>query len=58
MFGLCVLLMIIFVIVLILVLYYIGVMKWIVVIFGVGFVRVLGVSCIEVCLVVVMIFFG
>ncbi|KVM58696.1 nucleoside transporter NupC [Burkholderia gladioli] len=57
-FGLRVLPMIIFVTSLIAVLYYIGVMKWIVRIFGALFSKLLGVSRIEGCSAVATIFLG
>ncbi len=57
-FGLRVLPMIIFVTALIAVLYYIGVMKWIVAILGAGLAKVLGVSRIEACSAVATIFLG
>ncbi|MCA3859388.1 MAG: NupC/NupG family nucleoside CNT transporter, partial [Burkholderia sp.] len=57
-FGLRVLPMIIFVTALISVLYYIGVMKWIVAILGAGLAKVLGVSRIEACSAVATIFLG
>ena len=57
-FGLRVLPMIIFVTALIAVLYYIGVMKWIVAILGAALAKVLGVSRIEACSAVATIFLG
>lgn len=57
-FGLRVLPMIIFVTALIAVLYYIGVMKWIVAILGAALSKLLGVSRIEACSAVATIFLG
>ncbi|AOK31316.1 nucleoside transporter [Burkholderia singularis] len=57
-FGLRVLPMVVFVTSLIAVLYYIGVMKWLILIVGTAFAKLLGVSRIEACSAVATIFIG